>query len=125
MQQLQFETSWDKTLAASDRLYIEQIFNETKIKNNAEFLCSTIREATNYKEELLVTVLVHNFSEQSLLFINTKLRYSIQGEFIAEKLFTIPGLIIPPHISVPWTFIFPKDTFLKKSSYNNGCLEIL
>lgn len=125
MQQLQFELSWDKAIAALDRQYIENIFNETKHSMVAELLCSPIREAINHKEELLVTVLVHNFSERSLTFNNKKVRYSIDGEIIAEEELTLPTFVIPSRVSMPWTFIFPKGSYVQKNSYDNGHLEIL
>ncbi|RKJ06717.1 SLAP domain-containing protein, partial [Butyricicoccus sp. 1XD8-22] len=100
-------------------------FNETKQTKDAEFICSPIREAINHKEELLVTVLVHNFTEKNLIFNNKRLRYSIDGEIIAEKLFALPAFGISPRVSMPWTFIFPKDSYVQKNSYENGHLEIL
>lgn len=125
MQQLQFELSWDKAIAALDRQYIENIFYETKHSMDAEYLFSSIREAINYKEELLVTVLVHNFSERSLTFNNKGLRYSIDGEIIAEEVFSLPSFVIPSRVSKPWTFIFPKGSYVQKNSYDQGHLELL
>ncbi|BDH61904.1 hypothetical protein MTP04_20340 [Lysinibacillus sp. PLM2] len=125
MQQLQFELSWDKAIAALDRQYIEKIFNETKQTKDAEFICSPIREAINHKEELLVTVLVHNFTEKNLIFNNKRLRYSIDGEIIAEEVFSLPSFVIPSRVSKPWTFIFPKGSYVQKNSYDQGHLELL
>ena len=44
MQQLQFEASWEKALAAQDRHNIEKIFNETKHLNRSDIICSPIRQ---------------------------------------------------------------------------------
>ena len=60
MQQLQFETSWDKALSVKDRQLIENIFNKTKQAHGSAIFCSPIREAINHKQELLVTVIIHN-----------------------------------------------------------------
>ncbi|MED4402339.1 SLAP domain-containing protein [Metabacillus fastidiosus] len=125
MQQLQFESSWDKALAAHDRQNIERIFSETKHLNSSGIVCSPIREAINHKEELLVSVLVHNFTDHPFTFHNTRLLYSIKGNMIADKLFTLPALVIPPQVSMPWTFIFPKDSYIIGTSFKNGRLEIL
>lgn len=111
MQQLQFEESWGRALSAKDRLLIEKIFNETKQLNNSNFLCSPIREAINHRHQLLVTVLVHNFSGEPLTFNKTRLVYRTQGQVIADNEFTLPTLKIPPFVSMPWTFIFPKDSY--------------
>ncbi|MGG3927179.1 SLAP domain-containing protein [Metabacillus fastidiosus] len=125
MQQLQFETSWDKALAAQDRQNIEKIFSETKYLNSSDILCSPIREAINHKEELLVSVLVHNFSDRPLTFNNTRLLYSVKGDVIADEAFTLPALVIPSQVSMPWTFIFPKVSYIIGTSFKNGRLEIL
>jgi len=124
MQQLQFEASWDKALAAEDRQTIEKIFNETKDINRVNILFSPLREAINHKGELLVTVLVHNFTDHQLDFTNTKLVYSIHGEVIAENIFTLRALSIPAFTSMPWTFIFPEGSYKPLTSFENGRIEI-
>ncbi|MED4071913.1 SLAP domain-containing protein [Priestia endophytica] len=125
MQQLQFEASWDKAIADQDRQNIERLFNETKHLKDSNIFCSPIREAINHKEALLVTVLVHNRTDRLLTFMNERLLYSIEGEVIADKVFTIPALTIPPGVSMPWTFIFPKDSYTPQIAFENGQLEIL
>ena len=125
MQQLQFEKSWDKAIAAQDRHSIEKIFNETKQLNRTDILCSSIREAINHRQELLVTVLVHNFTGADIIFNKTHIVYHIQGEIIADHEFTLPALTIPPFVSMPWTFIFSKDSYIPRDSFHNGRLDIL
>lgn len=107
MQQLQFESSWAKALSAQDRESIEKLFNETKQQHDSTIVFSPIRQAINHRNELLVTVLVHNFSQQPLQFKDTRLVYSNETEVLAENVFTLPTLTIPPQVSMPWTFIFP------------------
>ncbi|OCA80752.1 SLAP domain-containing protein [Bacillus sp. FJAT-27986] len=123
MQHLQFEKSWDKALSAQDRSYIEKVFVETKHLNGTGVIFSPIWEAINHKEALLVTVLVHNFTDQPLTFNNTGLRYKIQGEVIAENEFTLHNLVIPNEVSMPWTFIFPKESYKTQIPIKNGRLE--
>lgn len=125
MQQLQFEASWDKALAAKDRQKLERIFNETKHQNSSVPFCVPIQVAINHKDALLVTVLIHNFSDDPLELNNTRLLYSIQGETIAEEQFTLPALRIPSEASMPWTFIFPKGSYQPHATFENGKLEIL
>ena len=125
MQQLQFEASWDKALAVQDRQNIERIFHETKHLNSSGIVFSPIREAINHREELLVSVVVHNFTDDSLTFHNTRLLYKIPGEVMANQAFTLPALSIPSHVSIPWTFIFPKGSYTPQVSFENGQLEIL
>ena len=107
MQQLRFESSWEKALSAQDRNHIEKLFNDTKQQHHSTLVFSPIREAINHRNELLITVLVHNFSHNPLTFENTRLVYSNEQEILAEKAFTLPSLTIPAQTSMPWTFIFP------------------
>lgn len=124
MQKLQFEASWDKALSAKDRSTIERIFIETHQKNHSDILCSPIQEAINHKEELLITVLIHNFTEDDLTFDNTRIIYSNELGILAKNEFTLPRLTIPSQVSMPWTFIFPKDSYVRGNSIFNGQLEI-
>ncbi|MER2059960.1 MAG: SLAP domain-containing protein [Niallia sp.] len=124
MQQLQFESSWDKQIASQDRENIEKIFHETKRLNSPSVIFSPIREAVNHKGALLVSVLVHNFTEHPLTFQNAPLHYSVNDEVIAETSFTLPDLVIPAHVSMPWTFIFPKDSYRATPSFKHGKVEL-
>lgn len=125
MQYLRFESSWDRTLAAQDRRKIESIFSNTKNQSGEDISFSPIREAMNHKEELLVSVLVHNFTEDIITFNGTRILYSKQGVILADNTFTLPKLAIPSQVSMPWTFIFPKDSYIPKTTLENGQLEIL
>ena len=116
--------AWDKTLSVQDRDQIERIFHETKYQNYSTIIFSPIRVAINHKKELLITVLVHNFSDFPLVFEQTQLVYSNEKEVIAEKEFTLPALSIPPHTSMPWTFIFPQESYEKMTAPLNGRLQI-
>ena len=107
MQQLQFESSWAKALSAQDRESIEKLFYNTKQQHDSTIVFFFFLQAINHRNELLVTVLVHNFSQQPLQFENTRLVYSNEQEVLAENVFTLPTLTIPPQVSMPWTFIFP------------------
>ena len=121
MQQLRFESSWDKTLSAQDRDYIEKLFNDTKQQHHSTIVFSPIREAINHRNELLITVLVHNFSQNPFTFKGTRLVYSNEHEVLAENLFTLPTFTIPPQVSMPWTFIFPVH---QGNALGNGRLTV-
>ena len=124
MQQLQFESSWEKALSAQDRDAIEKLFNDTKEQHYTTIIFSPIRQAINHRNELLITVLVHNFTDQPLTFNNTRLRYKIQEEVIAENEFTLPNLVIPNEVSMPWTFIFQPNPEHTSLDLNKLILEI-
>lgn len=124
MQKLEFESSWDKALSSKDRIEIEEIFLVTsKIDLNHVHL-SPIWQAINHRGELLMTVLVHNFTHQALTFHEKKLVCIENDEVIAEFPFTLPTLLVQPKVSMPWTFIFPVDSLKSNASLTNSRLEI-
>ena len=121
MQQLQFESSWAKALSAQDRESIEKLFYDTKQQHDSTIVFSPIRQAINHRNELLITVLVHNFSQSHFTFEDTRIVYSNEHEVLAENVFTLPTLTIPPQVSMPWTFIFPVH---QGTDFENGQLKI-
>ncbi|MCT2536281.1 SLAP domain-containing protein [Aquibacillus koreensis] len=123
MQKLLFEKSWQKQIAEKDRIHIENIFSE--LLSTSEFPYFTpLREAKNHKGDLLVTVIIHNTSKQVLSFTKTKLSYISNEATIANHIFSIPALEIPPHTSMPWTFIFPIDQIDNSMEFKGGELEL-
>ncbi|HWO77344.1 MAG TPA: SLAP domain-containing protein [Bacillus sp. (in: firmicutes)] len=124
MQTLKFESSWDKTISAKDRQKIEHVFKNTSISKHTSIEFTPLWQAVNYKGELLVTVLVQNFSKHPQSFHNKKLRYAEDNEMVAEHLFTLPALVIEPETSMPWTFIFPAES-LRQPMFKTGYLELI
>ncbi|MBD8033975.1 SLAP domain-containing protein [Solibacillus merdavium] len=108
VQKLQFEAAWDKTIAKQDRLIIEQLFHQTKDEDTEEISCCFVRKALNHRQQLLLTVLIHNRSGDVLNFQNREVTCTTTKGVFA-KTFTIPNLNIPPHTSMPWTFIFDDE----------------
>ncbi|WP_249872632.1 SLAP domain-containing protein [Oceanobacillus saliphilus] len=125
MQKLAFEPSWDKALPAKDRQIIEEAFQNHNIANEPIIELTPLWQARNYRGELLITVLVHNFSHDVFSFNNTKLCYIENEEIIAQHTFTIPALTLNPEISMPWAFIFPVESIVKKANLENGKLEFI
>ncbi|MFC4410114.1 SLAP domain-containing protein [Chungangia koreensis] len=122
MQKLQFEASWDKALSKKDRVMIEELFESTKEPATEPIRFTPIWEAENYKKELLITVLIHNFTETDLNFIDAKLRYDAGQEQFAEHTFNLPNVTVPSSCSMPWTFIFPADARERVAKPENGKL---
>ena len=123
MQQLSFHPAWDKTISEKDRLLIEELFEQTY--NQADDLVTSpvLRAAINHKKELLVTVLVHNFSHHSAVFRKRSI-YIHCDDFEEEQTFNIPDLIIPPVTSMPWTFIFAANPIYEQLDLTELVLEI-
>ena len=125
MQMLRFESSWDKTLSDKDRVIIQQLFLETSRFNNESIQFVPLWQAINHKGDLLVTVLIHNFTKHARLFQDNKMHYLENKEIVAEHIFTLPSLIIKAKTSMPWTFIFPKDRLLCHATLENAQLELI
>ncbi|MEI4771593.1 SLAP domain-containing protein [Psychrobacillus sp. FJAT-51614] len=125
MQNLEFEASWDKSLAGKDRKEIEEIFHKTCNTESQKVSLTPIWQAVNHKSELLITVLVHNFTEKELTFQNKRLAYMEKEKICAIHTFTLQTLIIKPKVSMPWTFIFPAESLKNHATFQNGHLVIV
>lgn len=110
MHKLQYEASWNKALCQKDRLHIEQLFEQVQL-TDIPIACTIIRTAINHRQELLITVLLHNFSDELLTFQQRTVTYTLQDEVLATHAFTIPALLVPSNTSMPWTFQFPSGSF--------------
>lgn len=107
MQKLQFESAWSKTVSPQDRDWINHRFT-TYIKNEDRregVHFSFLREAKNHKGELLVTVMIHNFDDKTLILKETIIAYSDDEQIFATGLFNVP-CDIEGKTTMPWTFIF-------------------
>lgn len=124
MQELLFEPSWEKALAHKDREKIQKIFLETNKLDTSNIRLVPIRQAFNHKGELLITVLIHNFSDAALTFNEKRMLYIEKNKAVAENTFTLPTLFIPSKVSMPWTFIFPAGCWNSCTPLENGHLEI-
>lgn len=123
LQSLQFEASWEKAIAINDRKLITDIFQVSSKKGEVSIQLVPIWEAMNYKGEVLITVLIHNFTDTPLTFRHQKFTYQENETVVAEHIFTIPQVVIKPRNSMPWTFIFPIESLLLKKIRGNGKLE--
>lgn len=125
MQELQFETTWNKSISIKDRTIIEEIFKETSTLPLKNIHFYPIRETINHKGDLLVTVLIHNFTDNKLIFHDQSIVYYENEIIVAEHTFTILKLVVPPNTSMPWTFIFPAANLYTQVAFQNGRLEII
>ncbi|MDL4839652.1 SLAP domain-containing protein [Aquibacillus rhizosphaerae] len=125
MQQLRFEQAWDKTIAEVDRKRITRIFKESTLQKDEPIQLTRLSQAKNHKGELLVTVLVHNTTQQTFSFYNKQLRYIENKAEMATHIFTSPAISIEPLVSMPWTFIFPVESIKTPPTLLNGHLEII
>lgn len=124
MQKLIFESSWDKALSNKDRKVIEDAFLKTATLNSNNIQFTPLWQAFNHKDELLVTMLIHNFTSEFVSFNDIQLRYLESNKMIAEHLFHHPTLAIQASHSMPWTFIFPSSSTKRKATFENGQMVI-
>ena len=111
MQKLQFEQAWDRTLSDKDRKMITALYKETSTSYNEEIHFTPVWQAKNYKGELLITVIMHNYQSEPLRIIEQPFIITYQKEKIAENIFSLP-FKIDAKTSMPWTFIFPTGSFV-------------
>ncbi|WP_052000644.1 SLAP domain-containing protein [Gracilibacillus boraciitolerans] len=119
MQKLYFEKAWEKTISDHDKQYIKNRFEQTKNEQEHNIKLVPIRIAYNHRNDLLVTVLIHNFEAvtNDLSTINVELfEHSTQ---IGEENFTEHRLQLEAHTSMPWTFIFPYGSYSDIRNTNN------
>jgi len=109
MQKLIFEDAWNRTIAIKDRERIKEAFNEVTFTTDYSLQVSTLWQATNHKQEQLVTVIIHNCSESDAAFQNKKICLTYGGEIVSSRRFTLPEGQIDRKTSMPWTFIFPSE----------------
>ncbi|MCT1904683.1 SLAP domain-containing protein [Oceanobacillus sojae] len=110
---LVFEPKWDKALPNIDRRKIEQAFQNLVPPNSVDtqITFTALWQARNHRSDLLVTVLINNYSRQAYSFSNSTLQYVEDDAVKAEKQFTLERVFVPPDSSMPWTFIFPESSF--------------
>jgi SLAP domain-containing protein len=123
LQKLVFESAWDRTLAQKDRHEIERVFSEINTEGNEGYQTVILKTAFNHKREFLVTVLLNNYSKNSLSLLGKKVVYKeedqIFGEF--ESAYTLE---VPAQTSMPWTFIFPARSLIDPPDGDSGELII-
>lgn len=110
-QTLQFEAAWEKQVSPQDRQLIEACFQQAKNGKGNNSSLDYVRHDYNHRQALLVLVLMHNEQKEAMTFTAKQLYCFNQAEKqIATKEFTLP-FTIPAETSMPWTFIFPKNTY--------------
>ncbi|GGM24419.1 hypothetical protein GCM10011351_07730 [Paraliobacillus quinghaiensis] len=123
MQRLEFEKAWDRTIAQEDRKRIEKIFSETGHKNEQNIVFTLLNVARNHKKDLLVMVLIHNFSLEPYQIKDETLEYKENNQLVARHRFALPTPMIPAQTSMPWTFIFPENSLASDANLVNGSIE--
>lgn len=120
MQELIWEQAWDKTISAIDRQSYMKLFHaeSNQLKRFIPF-----KEAINHRGDLLISVIVQNFSDETEQWDGVKLLYVEGNQTIAKQVFSNHQLVVPPRKSMPWTFIFPKEVIRKKPQFNGTLNE--
>lgn len=122
MQKLIFESAWEKTIAPADREKIISVFHETKNEGDGTIKFIPLKTAVNHEESLLITVLIHNFTKELFPLQGLRLTYTESTQSVAEYDFSFPHVTIESRTSMPWTFIFPKTSWIREPSFENSGL---
>jgi SLAP domain-containing protein len=123
MQELLFAEAWDRTISDNDRSRIKKAFQEAVLTDTAPLQFSPLWRAVNYRGELLITVIIHNKNEAPFAFSDQTVNYKTGVKTAAKHIFTLPFLI-NGKTSMPWTFIFPKESIFFMHKSENGKLEL-
>jgi SLAP domain-containing protein len=110
LQTLTFEAAWDKTICVKDRQMITKQFDQINHLNGLGFVCTYLHHAYNHRKALLVTVLLHNYMDKPLSFVEKSILLISGEKVIANHTFSLP-FTIPSATSMPWTFIFPAGSY--------------
>ncbi|MFC7391925.1 SLAP domain-containing protein [Scopulibacillus cellulosilyticus] len=121
MQQLLFHEKWEKALSKEDRILIEEIFHQSRGKE--DLALQNIRVARNYQQDILASVLIENRTGKRVSLPFTLLYYEKSCK-VAEYYFADYDLDVPPYTSMPWTFIFPADHVLNEPNLSEWHLEL-
>lgn len=113
---LQFEAAWDRAIAPADRQFIENLFDATKDSQDY----AIIRTAKNYKNQLLISVLINNRTTEAIHFKEQLVRFQN-----VSQAFTTDAISIPPYTSMPWTFIFDATKGYNLNDINPDDFELL
>lgn len=122
MQKLVFEEAWDRTISDTDRRRIEGIFQEAALANTPIIQFSMLQQAINHKGELLITVIIHNISSEPFFLTDKTMHYKTEERTEAKHTFSLP-FAIKGKTSMPWTFIFPKESIYFADHLESGNLE--
>ncbi|WP_058306091.1 SLAP domain-containing protein [Gracilibacillus massiliensis] len=122
MQKLVLEEAWKTTISDQDHQDIVTIFNKTK-----ETLKKIIpiRSAFNHRDDLLITVLLHNFTDTKLDLRNVTIQLVKEEETLATQKFQDNRLLLEPITSMPWTFIFPKNSYSSLDKFNEQSYQMI
>lgn len=101
MQRLFFEDAWENTISPQDRKNIQAAFDQGPMGDGVTI--TYLWEAKNHLNALLVTTLIHNHTDKTLILENKNIQYKTR-----TKTFSLP-VTIPAYHSMPWTFIFDRD----------------
>lgn len=123
MQSLVFEQAWDKTIDPQDREKIEAIFSQANRLGEVSEKFLPLWQACNHRGDLLVAVIIQNFSERSLVLRHVSLTYYEADQPVATHAFSDPRLMIESKCSMPWTFIFPKSKIRGTPCFVDGYVK--
>lgn len=122
---LVFDPAWEKAIAPQDREAIKILHHQNPVVNG-EVRWTPIRVAMNHQGSLLAMVLIQNGLADDFTAEGINLRYIEKGRgAIAESSFNLPNVRVQSCSSMPWTFVFPEHTILKRPLLNQWLVESL
>lgn len=114
--ELQFDPKWEEVLAPEQKEGLQQAF-----KNLPELPPRTVNlvgfsSAFTDEGDLAVSAFIRNGHYSEMTVENFPLEViDATGERVAYGSFNLKELTIPPHTTMPWTFIYPKEMVVKEN----------
>ncbi|WP_349408894.1 SLAP domain-containing protein [Pseudalkalibacillus sp. SCS-8] len=120
---LVFEPSWEKAISDEDRKTITRLHEQNPIQKGV-LQFTPIRAAMNHHGALLAMVLIQNGWDEPFTVDGIPFTYTEEGRgVIAECQFRIAQVHVPAGASMPWTFVFPKETIRRRPLLKDWTLK--
>jgi len=95
---LYLHPAWERTLSQRDLDAIKK-----RVKGGVTKLFTVLWVATNHRNDLLMTVLIRNETNETLALSNAPMELMNEEQKLCSDLFTFH---VPPNCVMPWTLIF-------------------
>lgn len=113
---LELEESWEKSIGQSMKDSLQKIVDEAEPLKEGEVNFLGISASEKENNDLSITVLIRNGSENDIRFKQLPLAVrDASGEDVARGNFKLKDFSVSANTSKPWTFIFPASTLLTDS----------
>lgn len=95
---LYLHPAWERTISQRDLDAIKH-----RVERGVTELFTVLWVATNYRNDLLITILIRNNEQEAFTLTNEPMALMNEAEELCRETFTYH---VPPNCIMPWTLIF-------------------